>query len=482
MSETTFCRFCPVWFRLLLLDFMKVKEIASQSRIAAYGLELRQMLKLAWPIVLAQLAHMSLGLTDSLMVGRINPESLASIGVGGSLFFVTFIVFGGIMMSVSAIVAQSEGSGDTQTGFLSLCQAMLLATVISIPLIILFHNGTFMLERVLRQESIVVQLGADYLRAMSWGILPSLWLMALRSYFEAIARPWPLLFVTLLGFVANIGFNLLFIFGYGPFPAMGLTGAGWASTSVYFLMFIAAVVYLNVTLGHQKPFAQLRKIDTSMMSEIIRIGLPIGVALGFESAFFALTTFLMGQFGTDALAAHEVAIRTASFTFMIPLGLTAATTVRVGQAAGRDDKAGVRRAGITGIYLSIFAMSLSALAYLTIPRTIIGFYIDLNDPANSLVIQQAIAFFALAGMFQIFDGLQVSSLGALRGLKDTRMPMIITAIAYWILGFGSLYIFTFKMGMNGNGLWLGLVVALAAAGGMLCWRFLRLSKAEESSI
>ena len=451
-------------------------ESATQTRIAAYRLELRHMLKLAWPIVLAQLAHTSLGLTDSLMVGRINPESLASIGVAGSLFFVTFIVFGGIMMSVSALVAQSEGSGDKQTGLLALCQAMLIATAISIPLMILFQNGSFMLERVLRQESVVVQLGTDYLKAMSWGILPSLWLVALRSYFEAIARPWPLLFVTLLGFAANILCNLVFIFGYGPVPAMGLTGAGWASSTVYWLMFIAAACYLYTTLRHEKPFANLRKIDISMIAEILRIGLPIGVAFGFESGFFALTTFLMGQFGTDALAAHEVAIRTASFSFMIPLGLAAATTVRVGQAAGRGDYLAVRRSGITGIWLSVFVMCLSALAYITIPRTIIGFYIDLSDPENALLIKQAISFFALAAMFQIFDGLQVSSLGALRGLKDTRMPMIITAVAYWLLGFGSLYIFTYTLDMQGNGLWLGLVVALAAAGGLLCWRFLRLSK------
>jgi len=434
------------------------------------------MLTLAWPIILAQLAHMSLSLTDSLMVGRINSESLASIGVAGSLFFVTFIVFGGIMMSVSAVVSQADGAGDKQQGFLAVCQAMLIATAISIPLIILFHNGSFFLERLLRQEAIVVQLGADYLKAMSWGILPSLWLVALRSYFEAIARPWPLLFVTLLGFVANIGFNLLFIFGYGPFPAMGLTGAGWASSCVFYLMFFAAVLYLATTFRHERPLSYLRKIDTSMMAEIVRIGLPIGVALGFESAFFAITTFLMGQFGTDALAAHEVAIRTASFTFMIPLGLTAATTVRVGQAAGRGDSGGVRRAGITGICLSIGVMCLTALAFITIPKTIIGFFIDVNDPVNSVLVGHAVGFFALAGMFQIFDGLQVSSLGALRGLKDTRVPMVITAIAYWILGFGSLYLFTFTMGLDGNGLWLGLVVALAAAGGLLCWRFLRLSK------
>ena len=211
-----------------------------------------------------------------------------------------------------------------------------------------------------------------------------------------------------------------------------------------------------------------------VLASLIRIGLPIGLTLGFEAGLFSATALLMGTLGTIPLAAHQIAIQSASFTFMVPLGLASATAVRVGQAVGRRDPGGMQRAGWTGIGLSAGVMLVSALTFWLVPERVVGLYLDTGDPANAAVVRTAARFLAFAAIFQVFDGLQVSAAGALRGLKDTRVPMLISLTSYWGVGLSAGLLLTFVVGLGGRGLWLGLVLGLMTAAFLLVGRFRRL--------
>ena len=432
--------------------------------------EIKNLSVLALPLILAQLAQNTLSFIDTIMVGRLGNGALAGIALGSTVFGFVLLVFSGVILAVSPLVAQAHGAGRPGEAGRAVRQGLWLGLLLFVPAFVLFWNAEPLLLR-LGQAPATAALSSAYLRAISWGLLPAFGTTALRGLLEGLSVTRPIMLFSLAGVGLNIFANNALMFGRFGFPALGLVGTGYASSFVFTMVFLMLAIYVTFRFGRYRIFADLRRPDFTMLAELVRVGLPIAFTLGFEVSMFATTAFLMGLLGAAQLAAHQIALQSASVTFMVPLGLAIATSIRVGQAVGRGDGHGARRAGYVGIAGSVLFMCVSALTFWLAPRFVIGLYLGLGDPANAEVVALATGFLALAAAFQIFDGLQVSASGALRGLKDTRVPMLITLFSYWFVGIGSGTLMCFVLGMGGRGLWLGLVFGLATAAVLLVWRF-----------
>ena len=436
--------------------------------------EIKASLVLAGPVVASQLAQISMGFVDTVMVGRLGTASLAGVALGNTVFFTTFLICLGVVIAVGPMVSQAYGAGEDEPISRSVRQGFWMALMLTVPAFFFLWNVGVLL-RAVGQEAETVALAQSYLRAIVWGFLPALWFAALRSFAEGLSKPWPVTIIAFCGIGLNVAANAALMFGRWGFPALGLTGTGWASTLVFWTLFGALALYVRFRPGFRRypVFARLGRPDPQYFRELFRIGWPIGAVYGIEAGFFTMTALLVGLFGTTTLAAHHIAIQCASFTFMVPLGIGVAGSVRVGQAVGRGDADGARRAGWVSIGLAVAAMLAAATLFWTAPRSVIALYLDLSDPANAPVVRLAATLLGVAAVFQVFDGVQVAAAGALRGLKDTRVPMLIGFFSYWVIGLSCGYAFGFALGWEAVGLWWGLVLGLAAAAALLAWRFRR---------
>lgn len=428
--------------------------------------------RLAGPVVAAQLAQISMGFVDTVMVGRLGSTALAGVALGNTVFFFVAVLGLGMVMAVGPMVSQAYGAGDDAFVARSTRQGLWLAVLLAVPAFVLLRHMEPVL-RALGQAPEVAAGAAGYLRAIAWGFLPFLGFTALRSLVEGVSRPWPVTAIAFAGVGLNIVANSVLMFGKLGFPALGLVGTGWASAVVFWFICIALAVFVHrhAALRRYAVWQHVRRPDGKVLRELFRIGWPVGVALGIESGLFTVTALLMGRIGTTALAAHQVALQCAAFTFMVPLGIGIAASVRVGQAVGRGDAGGVRRAGAVGVALAALFMGGAGLLFWLAPRPLVGLYLDVADPANAPVVRLAVTLLGIAAFFQLFDGVQVSAAGALRGLKDTRVPMVVCFLAYWVVGLGSGYVLGFALGLGAPGLWWGLVLGLATAAVLLSLRF-----------
>ncbi len=436
--------------------------------------ELAELSVLAGPLVLAQLAQMSMGFVDTLMAGRLSPEALAGIALGSVVFGFVSIVSMGVLFSVAPSVSQAHGAGRPDDAARAARQGLWLAAGLSLPGVALFQAAGPLLVAA-GQEPATAALAGAYLRAASFGLLPSLALVALRGFLEGLSDTRPIMLVLFAGVGLNVLANNAFMFGRWGFPALGLMGTGVATAIVYTVMALAAGAYVARSYPRYRVLRGLRRPDPATLRELIRVGWPIGLTLGFEAGLFSVTALAMGLFGQQALAGHQIAIQAASITFMVPVGLSIATGVRVGQAAGRGDAGAVRRAGLTGIVAAATVMLGTATLFRFAPVLVVSAFLDPADPRNAEVVRYASSFLAIAALFQVVDGVQVAASGALRGLRDTRVPMIISLLAYWALGMTTSLVLGFALGFGGRGLWAGLVVGLGVAAVLLTGRFLRLS-------
>lgn len=437
--------------------------------------EIGEMTRLAGPLVLAQIAQMSLGFVDTLMAGRLGPEALAGIALGSVLFGFVSIVSMGVLFSVAPTVAQQSGAGRQDAAAHTTRQGLWLAAIVTLPGFLFFHVAEPVLLAT-GQDPELAGSSAAYLRAVSFGLFPSLALVALRGYLEGIGDTRPIMIVLVSGVGLNVLADQALMFGRWGFPALGLVGTGIATTFVYATMALAVALYIALRYSDRRVLRGLRGPDRRELADLARIGWPIGVTLGFEGGLFSATALLMGLFGRDALAGHQIAIQAASITFMIPVGLSIATGVRVGIAAGRGDARAVRRAGSTGIASAAIVMVGTALLFRFAPLWVVSAFLDPSDPRNAEVVRFAIRFLGMAAAFQVVDGIQVAAAGALRGLRDTRVPMLISLVAYWALGMTTAIVLAFVFDLRGVGLWSGLVVGLGAAATMLSLRFVRASR------
>ena len=439
-----------------------------------FGKEVRATVSLAGPLILAQLAQMSTSFVDTIMVGWLGSQELAGVAVGGAVFFPVVLMSLGVLMAVSPMVSQSFGAGDHLAVGRSVRQGLWLGTLLAIPTCLVIWNGASLLAWMGQEEETVL-LAEEYLHAIMWGVAPLLWFGVLRYFVEGLSQPRVVMIITIGAVILNVVANYVLMYGKLGFPALGLAGCGWASTLVFWSMFLVLVSFIGNRQGLRPygVFSRLSKPDRHYFSEIFRIGWPIGVMQGLEVSLFSATALLMGLFGTSVLAAHQIALQCAAYAFMVPLGLSLAVSVRVGQATGRKDLPGARRAGYVGMWLGASFMMISALCFWAFPRSIISLFLDVDSAVNTEVVLKATVLLSVAAVFQVFDGVQVTAAGALRGLKDTRTPMMVALIAYWCVGLTSGYLLGFHLGFDGPGLWWGLVLGLTTAAVLLSWRFSR---------
>lgn len=429
-------------------------------------------LVLAAPIVLTQVAHISLSFVDTVMVGRLGPQALAGIALGNTVFFTLIVIAMGIVMAVGPMVSQAFGAGEEDPIGRSVRQGLWLSLCLAVVVMVIYENA-YTLLLAAGQDPTTAGMAAAYLSAIKWSAFPFLGFIAFRSFVEGVSRPRAVTAIAFLGVGLNILANWVLMFGKWGFPELGLEGTGWASSIVHSANFLllAGFVATRPEFRPYSIFSKLGRPDFSYFRRLFRIGWPIGASFGVETTLFMGTLLMMGLIGTTSLAAHQVAIQCAAFTFMVPLGIGLAASVRVGQAVGRQDAEGARRAGIASMGLSVLFMSLTAVLFWVAPRFVVGIYLDLDAPANAEVIQVAVGLLSVAAFFQIADGVQVSAAGALRGFKDTAVPMVIAVISYLGIGLACGYTLGFVAGYGGKGLWWGLVIGLAVAAVLLVRRF-----------
>lgn len=460
---------CGVYWRFLLA-VNPLEPVSEHKQVIRH--EIKELLLLAGPVVAAQLGQISMGFVDTVMVGRLGSAELAGVALGNATFFFLLIVCMGVVVAVGPMVSQAFGAGEHDPIGRSVRQGLWLGVVLAIPAFLILYNVAPFWRFIGQVEETAV-IAQQYLQAIVWGFLPFLWFVALRSFVEAVTRPWPVTYIAFTAVALNIGANYVLMYGKLGFPALGLVGTGWASTIVFWFMFLVLAAYVQWRYQIYHIFSKLGKPDFHYFKELFRIGWPIGASYGIEAGLFMITAFMMGTLGTVPLAAHQIAIQCAAFAFMVPLGIGIATSVRVGQAVGRRDPVGARWAGYLGLMLAGGFMLATAIAFWTMPRPIISLYVDVNNVANVDVVRLAVSLLAVAAVFQIFDGVQVAAAGALRGLKDTRIPMVLAFVSYWIFGLSIGYFMGFRLEWGGIGLWWGLVVGLAVASFLLSIRFHR---------
>lgn len=444
------------------------------ERLQRFWDEIPPTLRLAGPVVAAQLGQISMGFVDTVMVGRLGADALAGVALGNALFFFLLILCIGTIQAVGPMVSQALGAGEPDIIERSVRQGLWLGLILSVPVLVLLWNIEPLLH-LLGQSDVAVEGATGYLRAILWGFLPACWFMALRNFVEGLARPLPVTIITIAAACLNVGANYVLMFGVGPVPALGLVGTGWASTLVFWTMFalLSTLVVTRAPFRDYTIFGKIRVPDPSILRELVDIGWPMGISRGVEAGLFMITALMVGTLGATALAAHQVAVQCAAFMFMVPMGVGIAGQVRVGHAAGRRHRAGVRRAGYAAITIATVFMTMSMIVFLTVPEGIVSLYIDTSDTANEGVVRLAVQLLGIAAVFQVVDGLQVAAADALRGLKDTRGPMVIGLISYWGIGLTLGYTLGIPLEYGASGMWWGLVAGLAVAAIWLTARFHR---------
>lgn len=435
-----------------------------------YPGHIRAVSRLGLPLVGGHLAQFSVTMTDTLMLGWYSVAALAAVTLGGMYFFELFILGSGFAIAVMPMVARAVAEDDGQTMrrvtrmglWLSLAYAL-----ICFPLF--WFSGAIL--RSIGQDPALAEAAQGYLRIVWFGLGPAMSVMVLKSYLAALERTRVVFWVTVAAAVANALVNYMLIFGNWGAPELGITGAAIASILVQMISLIGIVIYVLKILPEQEIFHRLWRPDWEVMARVFRLGAPIGLTNLAETGLFAASAVMMGWLGTVPLAAHGIALNLASATFMVHLGLSAAATVRAGNAMGRRDPQHLARGGVVAIAISLMAAVLAVLLFLLLPETLIGVFLSPDDPDRLAILEIGVGLLAVAALFQLFDGAQVIALGLLRGVQDTRVPMWIAAVSYWPVGVTASYLLGFTYGWGGAGIWMGLVLGLAVASVALTWRF-----------
>ena len=444
---------------------------------------LAALLALAAPIAVSQVAQSALGFTDTLMVGRLGAVPLASVSLGVTIHYALLLFAFGIVLGVGPLASQAYGAGDVRDVARYTRQGLWLATLLA-PFVMGIEYAAPLWLRYLGQDAPVAALAGEYLRAVMWTVWPFLAFAALRAWLEAIGRPRPITAIAVSAVGVNVLANYVLIFGHYGAPALGAVGAGYATAISYSYFFLAALTYViwRAELRAYRVFDRWRSPNAAYLRELLSVGLPMGVSFALEAGFFSVIGILVGTLGANSLAAHQIGVQMVSLSFMFPLAISMATTVRVGNLVGAADHAAARRSGWLAIGLGIAATVVSALAYVSFPEAIVTLFLGAGAAAleREAVGAIAVQLLIVAGVFQIFDGVQSVASGALRGLKDTFWPMVIASVSYWVIGLGTGY---YLMGGYGApGLWSGLGAGLAAASGALLWRWRRLSRRVGSGV
>ena len=449
--------------------------MSSFSLKTPFKTEVREFLNLAVPLASAQLAQSATGFVDTLMMGRMGPDALAAGGLASIIFLTAMMTATGMVMGVSPLIAEAFGS-EQKTRIQHLArQGLWLSLLVAIPVMMAMgHADRWLLQA--GQAETTVQLADTYLDIILWGLFPVVGFAALRATVSALSHARPVMTIMVTGTAFNIVGNYVLGFGKLGFPQMGLAGLALASVMAQWGMFIAMVLYVlkHPKLREYRIFQELHRLRPRILWQLIWVGVPIGIFSGLEVAFFMVIMFWVGTFGTIALAAHQIVLQTLTIVFMVPLGISFATTVRVGQWLGRKDLQGVQRATWVSIGLStVFAGSMSVM-FLLFPRQVIGIYLDVQNPENLAIVSLATTLLVIAAIAQVLDAFQKAIYGSLQGLQDTQVPMVLIALGYWGFGLSVACALGFYLDMGTQGLWIGQSVAIALVAGLFTWRLRKL--------
>lgn len=432
--------------------------------------DLRETFDLALPLMIGQLSSIGMNVIDTLLAGHLNAHTLAAVAIGSGVWSLAIVSAIGIMMAVPPTVAQLAGAGNLARVGPVFRQALWLALLLGVLLLLVMRYASPLLLDAFGIDASIIDDTRLFLRAVAWGAPALTGTFALRGLSEGLQLTRPTMYFGLFGLVVLAPIGYVFMYGKLGVAPRGAQGSGEATALVLWLQFFAFALYLHVRKTYRTiaPFARWEPPRWRAIGALLKLGAPMGVAVLMEAGMFVCTALLIGSLGAVTVASHQIAINVASITFMLPLGLAMATTVRVGNAAGRNDARAIRRAGAAGILLSLGTQLLSSTAMALFPHAIAGVYTD--DPAVAGLAAQLLL---LAAIFQFSDGIQVTANGALRGIKDTTVPMAITLVAYWAIGMPVGYWLAFPLHYGARGMWIGLIAGLSSAAAMLLLRFLR---------
>jgi len=427
--------------------------------------ELRPMLQLALPVVAAEWGWMAMGVADVMMVGRLGAEAIGAVSIGRALFIAVAIFGVGVLLGLDTLVARAFGAGRIQDCHVALLHGVYLSLLLTLPSILVIRALIWPL-RGWGVSPEVLDLAVAYLKAVSWSALPIFLYVAFRRYLQAMNLVRPVMLALISANLVNVAFNWVLIFGHLGLPALGAPGSGWATliSSWFMALFLFAVIVIKERSDSSGLFRISLRIEIQRLRELLVLGLPAALQLLLEVGVFALVTALAGRLDPSVLAAHQIALTLASLTYMVPLGVSSAAAVRVGQALGREDPAAAGRAGWTALALGAGFMLLAAAAFVLLPESLIRLF-----TADSRVVAAGVSLLSVAAVFQLFDGVQVVATGALRGAGDTRTPLAWSLTGYWLLGLPVGYYLCFNRGWGALGLWIGLSLGLIVVGCVLLW-------------
>ncbi|NCF72415.1 MAG: MATE family efflux transporter [Gammaproteobacteria bacterium] len=446
----------------------------TQLDLAEYKTHAKALLRLGGPLIVNNLAVAGMGFADAVMAGSLGARELAAVAVGGSFWFLGFTLCLGILMAISPIVSRHFGAKDYDLIGRYTRQGIYLAVLMGIPLILLGQYAAAPLLERFGIDPEFRDLTVGYVSAIMYGAPGIFIFLALRFTTEGIGLTRPIMFTSIFALSCNVFLNYVLMFGHFGAPALGAVGCGYASAISMWAVMIVLAGYMMTSKVYRRfhIFSRVAPLRISVFKEIIYLGVPIAITITAEAGLFSAVSILMGTRGTEITAAHQIAINFSSTTFMIPLALSGATTVMVGQLLGAGKFREARISGRIGIALCAGVMTLSALFLLVFRDAVVGLYTD-----DSAVTGIALSLLLMAAIFQVADGVQIGAAGALRGYKDTAYPMGINIFAFWVLAFPLAYLAAVTYKAPPNFIWAGFVVGLGVAAILLTWRFSRLSRA-----
>ena len=441
---------------------------------AEYRDQGKALLRLAGPLIVNNLAVAGMQFADAVMAGSLGARELAAVAVGGSFWFLGFSLCLGILMSISPIVSRHFGAKRYDLIGRYTRQGLYLAVLLGVPIIFI---GQFAAEPLLAAFGIDPEfrsLTVGYVSAITFGAPGIFAFLALRFTTEGIGHTRPIMYSSAFALTANVFLNYVLMFGKFGAPELGAVGCGYASAITMWLVMIVLGSYMALSPYYRRfqLFVKLAPLRLAAFKEIIQLGIPIAVTITAEAGLFSAVSILMGTRGTEITAAHQIAISFSSTTFMVPLAVSAATTIHVGQLLGAGRLREARVSGAVGIILCAAFMTFSAAFLLVFRDLIVGLY-----TSDVAVTRIAISLLLMAGVFQIADGIQIGAAGALRGYKDTSMPMLINSVAFWVLAFPLAFMAAITYQAPPNYVWAAFIVGLGFAALLLTWRFNRLSRA-----
>jgi MATE family multidrug resistance protein len=449
---------------MALSPFPEASRRLSPVELKPTRSDLVQLARLALPVAAVQVGMMAMGAVDTVMVGRVSPADLAAVALG-NLYFFGIAVFGmGVLFVLDPVISQAVGADDEEGVARGVQRGIVLSAFLTLAAVGLLVPASPVLT-ALRQPAEVVPIAAGYAVVSIPGVFPFYAFVVLRQSLQAMGKVAPILVTVLLANVANAFFNWVLVFGHLGFPALGAVGSGWAtSLSRWFMML--GLLALGWPLLRTSILPVRRDAFALVpLKRLLRLGAPIGVQQALEFGVFGAAGLLMGLMGTLAMASHQVALNMAALTFMVPVGVAQAASVLVGHSVGRGDPVGARRAAGAGLVVGVAFMSVTAVIFLTMPEFLARIY-----SSDARVVSAAVMLIPIAGVFQVFDGIQVTASGALRGVGDTRVPMLVNLLGFWVVGLPVSYALGFWTDLGSRGIWWGLAVGIAVVAVLLMLR------------